>query len=441
MKSKLLGLGLVLATTFSLASCGAEAPLTIWVGTESAEFYTQAMAEYAAAYEQRTGNAFPHEIAVKGVDTGTAAATFLEDTQAGADIFTVAHDNLGRLTRGSSAIAPVTDAALLSQINNDNPSTFLNVIKSSVDGTEYTFGIPYVAQSLVLYYNKKYLNENDVKSWESIVAKAAANNKQALSLAGTDGFNNSFILLAKNAANKATTLKLYENGDIQQNFALGDDTVSKMKWGQWLFTHPNGAKRPTESGWTVELTNEVSIAFISGAWHFNGARSALGSNLGIAQLPTFTITADQAYGTTAAGTVFKSGTFADAKIFVMKKNSEKAEHLQDILKFLSSKEIQERSFVAAQNLPAYKNAGSEFASMQGDSLENQLARIQIEMFDHGIPQPFGFDNRYNFYYYSKGAPDLLLEIYENNETKYTSFDQIKAQLAIVQRIWITGERE
>ena len=441
MKSKLLGLGLVLATTFSLASCGGEAPLTIWVGTESAEFYTQAMAEYVAAYEQRTGDEFPHEVAVKGVDTGTAAATFLEDTQAGADIFTVAHDNLGRLTRGSSAIAPVTDAALLAQINNDNPSTFLNVIKSRVDGTEYTFGIPYVAQSLVLYYNKKYLNENDVKTWEGIVAKAQVNNKQALSLAGTDGFNNSFILLAKNAANKATTLKLYENGDIQQNYALGDDTISKMKWGQWLFTHPNGAKVPTESGWTVELTNEVSIAFISGAWHYNGASSALGSNLAIAQLPTFTITADQAYGTTTAGTVFKSGTFADAKIFVMKKNSEKAEHLQDILKFLSSKEIQERSFVAAQNLPAYKNAGSEFASMQGTSLENQLARIQIEMFDHGIPQPFGFDNRYNFYYYSKGAPALLLEIFENKESKYSSFDQIKTQLEIVQRIWITGERE
>ena len=441
MKSKLLGLGLVLATTFSLASCGGEAPLTIWVGTESAEFYTQAMAEYVAAYEQRTGNEFPHEVAVKGVDTGTAAATFLEDTQAGADIFTVAHDNLGRLTRGSSAIAPVTDAALLSQINNDNPSTFLNVIKSRVDGTEYTFGIPYVAQSLVLYYNKKYLNENDVKTWEGIVAKAAANNKQALSLAGTDGFNNSFILLAKNAETKATTLKLYENGDIQQNFALGDDTVSKMKWGQWLFTHPNGAKRPTESGWTVELTNEVSIAFISGAWHFNGASSALGSNLGIAQLPTFTITADQAYGTTAAGTVFKSGTFADAKIFVMKKNSEKAEHLQDILKFLSSKEIQERSFIAAQNLPAYKNSSTEFKSMQTDTIESLLARKQIEMFEHGIPQPFGFNNLYNFYYYSKGGPDLILEILENPSGTMTSFDQIKAQLKIVQNIWITGNRE
>lgn len=440
MKNKILGMTLVLASTIALASCGGSDPLTIWVGTESVDFYNEAMNDYIADYKQRTGQDFPHAVEVKGVDTGTAAATFLEDTQAGADIFTVAHDNLGRLTRGASSIAPITDQALLNQINNDNPDTFLNVIKATVDGTQYTFGIPYIAQSLVLYYNKKYLSETDVQTWEGIVRRAQELNKQALSITGTDGFNNSFVLLAKNQATNSMSLKLYENGDIQQNYALGDDTISKMKWGQWLFTHPNGAKRPTESGWQVELTNEISLSMISGAWHFNGARAALGSNLGVAQLPTFTITAEQAYGTVSAGTVFKSGTFADAKIFVMKKNSEKEEYLQDILKYLSSKEVQEQSFIAAQNLPAYKNASTEFSSMSGDSIESQLARAQIEMFEHGIPQPFGFDNRYNFYYYSKGGPDLILEIYENAGGNFTTFDQIKAQLQVVQNIWITGDR-
>jgi maltose-binding protein MalE len=441
MKNKIVILVILFASLFLIAGCKKATPLTIWVGTESVDFYTEQMEIYVANYKLETGNDFPHAISVKGVDTGTAAATFLEDTQAGADIFTVAHDNLGRLTRGSSAIAPVTDPDLLAQINNDNPDTFLNVIKSTVGGVQYTFGIPYVAQSLVLYYNKDFLTETDVQTWEGILAKAVQHNKQAVSLAGTDGFNNSFLLLAKNAETGATSLRLYEDGDINANYALGDDTIAKMKWGQWFFTHPNGAKRPTESGWTVELTNATSLSFISGAWHFNGARSALGSKLGIAILPTFTIQANQAYGTVTAGTVFQSGTFADAKIFVMKKNSDKADYLQDILKFLSSKEVQEASFIAAQNLPAYKNAGTEFASMQGDSLENQLARAQIEMFNHGIPQPFGFDNRYNFYYYSKGGPDLILEILENNNNAFNTFEQIRAQLQIVQNIWITGNRE
>lgn len=440
MKSKFLTYTALLASLIGLSSCGGSKPLTIWVGSESVEFYRQAMTEYLSVYKERKGKDFPHKIDVLSVDSGNAASSFLEDTQAGADIFTVAHDNLGKLTRGSSAIAPITDAALLAQIENDNPDAFKDVIKATVGGTRYTFGVPYVAQTLVLYYNKKFLTETDVQTWEGILAKAQQNNKQAVSLAGTDGYNNSFILLAKEAVTKQTTLKLYENGDINANYALGDDTISKLKWGQAFFTHPNGAKRPTESGWTIELTNEVSLSFISGAWHFNGARSALGSNLGIAILPKFTITADQAYGTVKAGTVYQSGTFADAKILVMKKNSDKAEYLQDIMKYISSKEIQERSFVAAQNLPAYKNASKEFTSMNDGTLESQLAGRQIDMFEHGIPQPFGYDNAFNFYYYSKGGPDLILEILENNEGKYVTFDSIKAQLAIIQNIWITGER-
>ncbi len=83
--------------------------------------------------------------------------------------------------------------------------------------------------------------------------------------------------------------------------------------------------------------------------------------------------------------------------------------------------------------------------MTGNTLEAQLASAQIEMFEHGIPQPFGFDNRFNFYYYSKGAPDLILEILENKsgtETGlFTSFDQIKAQLLIIENIWKTGNKE
>ena len=219
MSKKWFILFIAILSVFLLAGCKKQSPLTIWVGTESVEFYQEKMVEYVALYKEKHGKDFPHEIAVKGVDTGTAAATFLEDTEAGADIFTVAHDNLGRLTRGSSAIAPVTDPALLAQIQRDNPQTFLDVIDATVGGTKYTFGIPYVAQSLVLYYNKKFLNENDVKTWEGILAVAQANNKQAVSLAGTDGFNNSFILLAKNAQTGATSLRLYEDGDINANYA------------------------------------------------------------------------------------------------------------------------------------------------------------------------------------------------------------------------------
>lgn len=445
MNKKILFLLLTFASVFIIVGCKKEAPLTIWVGTESVEFYQGAIADYLEMYAEENGEAFPHTIEVKGADTGSAAATYLEDTEAGPDIFTVAHDNLGKLIAGSSSIAPVTDADLLAQIDNDNPETFKNVIKGNVGGQTYTFGVPYIAQALVLFYNKDLISDTQVQTWEGILAAAKAVNKQALSLTGTDGFNNSFLLLATNAETGASTLKLYEGGNIMENYASGDDIVSVMKWGQRFFTDPNGPKRPTDSGWQIELKDGISLSVISGAWNYNAAVSALGSKLGIAKLPTFTITADDAYGTVEAGTVFQSGTFADAKMFVMKKNSKYQEFLQDIVKYLSSKEVQEASYVEVQNLPAYKNAAVEFESMTGTTTEAKLAAAQIEMFEHGIPQPFGFDNRYNFYFYSKGAPELMLEILENKrgtETGiFSTHEAIKAQLLIIENIWKTGNKE
>ncbi|HRX92264.1 MAG TPA: hypothetical protein P5042_05585 [Candidatus Izemoplasmatales bacterium] len=440
MKKVFLALLLCLFAIPILAGCSNNKALTIWVGSESVEFYTDKMDEYVETYNSTHEEAFPYEVEVKGVDTGTAASTYLDDVDAGADIFTVAHDNLGKLISGSSSIAPITDAELLAQIQNDNPDIFLDVITGTVDGVTYTFGVPYIAQSLVLYYNTKYISAEQAQTWEGIWQAAKDNNKQALSLAGTDGYNNSFLLLARNATTNATTLRLYVDGVQSDCYATGDDTISVLKWGQRFFTDANGAKSPSSSGWEVELKDEISISFIGGAWHLEAAKASLGDNLGVTVLPTFTITAADAYGTVEAGTVFQSGTFADTKMFVMKKGSDKAEYLQDILLFLSSKEVQEESFATCANLPAYKNALEEFTEFSADTVEAKLASAELAMFDYGIPQPFGYSSKYNTYYYSKGAPDLILEILENDGGNFSTDAEIVAQMQVVESLWKTGAR-
>lgn len=441
MKSFLL-LALLTIVAFVIVGCTPKekATLTIWVGAESADFYQLKMDEYVAEYNANNDKEFPYIIDVVASDTGSAAGRFLDDPDAGPDIFTVAHDNLGRLVAGSSAIAPVTLQPLLDQINADNPEGFLNVIKATVGGTEYTFGVPYVAQSLILYYNKQFLNETQVQTWEGIWDVAKAQSKRAMVVTGTDGFNNSFLLLSRRANDGFTSLRLYENGVQENTFGTGDDTISVLKWGQRFFMDPNGGAQASSSGWEVELKDGLALSVIGGAWHFNAAQSALGSNLGIAVLPQFTITAQDAYGTVTAGTVYQSGSFTDTKMFVMKKGSDKADVLQQILLYLSSKEMQELSFNAVDNLPAYKNAALEFSKMQENTIEAALAAAQVEMFANGIPQPFGFQARYNTYYYSKGAPDLILAILRNTTGEFTTFEQIKAQMTIVETIWKTGNQ-
>ncbi|MCL2244744.1 MAG: extracellular solute-binding protein [Treponema sp.] len=423
--------------------------IKIWVGAEAVSFYQQKVNEYI------TKNNFQYAITVEGVDAGAAAAKFLDDTAAGADIFSIAHDNLGRLIAGSSAIGPITDQALLRQILNDNPAIFHNVIKGTVGGTEYTFGIPYRAQSLVLYYNKKYLTDDDVKTWEGIWAKAKAAGKQSVTINGDDGYNNSFLVLATKASDHTPIADLYLNNVLTACNFNSDLAVATMHWGQRFFTDTSpdgrifyGAKRVSDSGWEVELRNEASLSLIGGAWNYSAARAALGSNLGIAVLPNFTLTTQDVAGTNvAANTVMRSGTFADTVMFVMKKynindraEAARAAAVQQILLYLSSIDIQEAAFNAIQNLPAFKNARAEFAGVRANTTEGLLARMQLEMFDRGRPQPFGANTRMNLWYYQSGAPQIVLDILTNAGNSYDTTAKIKTGMATVESIWRTGRR-
>jgi arabinogalactan oligomer/maltooligosaccharide transport system substrate-binding protein len=441
-----------------LNSCSKEEEIKIWVGVESRDFYQAKLDTWAAQYKTADGKPFPYTIKVESLDTGAAAARFLDDTAAGADIFTIAHDNLGRLIAGSSAIAPITNPDLLRQIQNDNPAIFLDVIKGTVGDspTEYTFGVPYVAQALVLYYNTSLLTEEDVKTWEGIWAKAKALGKQSVTVNGDDGYNNSFLVLSTRASDGQAIADIYLNKQFENCNFSSDLALATMRWGQRFFTDASpdgrvfyGARKVGDSGWEIELANEASLSLIGGAWNFNAARAALGSKLGIAPLPTFTLTDADVSGTSvAAGTVMKSGTFADTKMFVMKKHKQgekKAEYLEEILMYLSSKQMQEEAFAQCSNLPAYKNARAEFPEIQRDTLEGKLAQIQLIMFDSGRPQPFGPNSRMNNWYYSQGASQIILNILTNakdtnGNNLYDTPEQIRAGMAIVETIWKTGRR-
>ncbi|MDR0474341.1 MAG: hypothetical protein LBH43_11800 [Treponema sp.] len=441
-----------------LCGCKKEDLIRVWVGSEAKTFYQVKMDEWVAVYNAAHDKPFPWKIVVESVDTGAAAAKFLDDTAAGADIFTIAHDNLGKLIAGTSAIGPIVDEKLLAQITADNPSIFLEIIKGKVGdpGVEYTFGVPYIAQALVLYYNKEFFTDEDVKTWEGMWTKAKINGKQAVTINGDDGYNNSFLVLATRASDGIPIADIYVDKQFEKCSFNSDLAVAVMQWGQRFFTDSSsdgriiyGAKKVSDSGWEVELKNEVSLSLIGGAWNFNAARAALGSKLGMAPLPSFTLGSSDVTGTNvAAGTVVRSGTFADTKMFVMKKlprGDKKTEPLQNILMYLSSKEIQEEAFEQCANLPAYKNARTEFAKMRENTPEGLLAQVQYEMFTSGRPQPFGVNAKMNNWYYSQGAPAIVLDILTNAKDSsgnqlYDTTEKIRAGMAVIETIWKTGRR-
>ena len=451
---------LVVTCVVTIAACGKDNGIEIWVGTESEAFYQTIANEYIADYNASHDSEFPYKITVKGVDSSSAAAQVINDAAAGPDIFTVPHDNIGKMLGNNPIINAITDPALLEQINNDNPEGYLDVIKANIGGQEYTVAVPYIGQALVLYYDKSKLSEDDVKTWEGIWAKAKEYSTKATFPMGNDCYNLSLFTLARkidsrdaqgNITSTSTTVKLYElpEGETDVGKRLdgvyfqGDDTMAVYKWAQRFFNDQNGGMLASDDSIATVGQNGIAISLIGGAWKFKDAQSAWGDNLGIAELPEFTITADDEYESCTAGTTFKSGTFADCKVLVINgfaKEKHQA-YLQDIIRYMTTKEVQERSFEECQNLPAYKNASAEFEAMQADTLEAQLAKMQVAMMNYGIPQPFGYHTLLNNLYYSTGADTIIQDILlkrdsaNGNATAYDTDAKLLAGLQKVENLW------
>ncbi len=464
---KLTAILLVLAMTLVLfTGCGGDSGkkeekddgiIRVWVGEESAEFYQKVCDEYLAANSD-----FGYKIEVKGMDTGSVAGVITNDPTAAADIYTVAHDNIGKLASTQCA-KPITDEALIAQVTADNPEAFKNVIYSSLNDKEYLYGVPYISQALFLYYNKALVTEEQAKSFEGLREAARAAGCKAITVTGDDGFNMSFAILARKVADKSTTVKIYEGADKVLGGAKGtsncqgDDTVAIYRWLQAFAADPNGFKWASSDGWDADLDkdNRGVLAVIGGSWHKKTAAAALGeSNLGITLIPTFTLTPASVEGLTgvAAGDTFRGGTFADCKCFMINANSASSKYAKEqaLIKYLSSKEIQDRSFLECDNVPAY--AGSVdtiekyFAEGKITDIQHKLAVSQLGMAEWGIPQPF-LTSTLNTYYYSKNAPSVLRAIVDKTSYPTTgdklveeteSLEGIRKALYLVEYIWMHG---
>jgi arabinogalactan oligomer/maltooligosaccharide transport system substrate-binding protein len=431
--------------------------IRVWVGEESAEYYQKACDEYVAAHPD-----FGYKIEVKGMDTGSVAGTITNDPTAAADIYTVAHDNIGKLAATQCA-KPITNEALVAQVLADNPESFQKVIYSNLNGTKYLYGVPYISQALFLYYNKALVTEEQAQTFEGLQEAAKAAGCKAITVTGDDGFNMSFALLATRASDHATTVKIYEGAEPQsggskgESNCQGDDTVAIYRWLQAYAADPNGFKWASPDGWDADLdkNNQGVLAVIGGAWHYNTAKAALGeSNLGISLIPTFTLTAEACEGLTGvkAGDVYRGGTFADCKCFMINANSAASKYAkeQELIAYMASKDVQNASYLECMNVPAYVGAATFIKQCfdEGKVTESQynLAAMQVSMAEWGIPQPF-VTGTLNTYYYSKNAPAVFRAIID--KTAYpTTGDQILAEteslegirkaLYLAEYLWMHG---
>lgn len=454
--------------------------LVIWVGSESADFYRSLATEFLAATPD-----FKYTIDIVGADAGTAAASMIQDNTAVGDVVTIAHDNIGKLSQ-LSYIAPIVDEdgyddGLLNQIETENTPEFNKAVENilgSVEEEKYKFAVPYISQALFLYYDTRYVTTEEAQTFEGLLAAAKRYDSEhnvtgtkSYITTGTDGFNFSFSLLARNITEgNISHLRLYEGGSKEDCYNQDNDQVAVMRWMQRSNNDDNGTTFELGGAtWDNYIRNHKALSVIGGAWHFKAFKSAVGEdNIGCAILPTFTLTEEDVAGiqqvnypidegmpeelrgavdpAPKAGDVFRGGSFVDCKCFVINMASvlgypKKYTAICRVLKYFSSKTSQQKSYLEALNVPAYAGSEEYIASLTEEQVPTKgalsMAKAQTGMNSYGFPQPFS-SGTLNTYFYSKNCPDYYLQCVKNTGGVGATIDDIRAVLYKMEYVWKHG---
>lgn len=440
---KILAAAVLLAGSMAtMTACGSSV-ITIWVGEESATFYQEKCDSYVESHPD-----FKYKIKVVGTDTGSAGGAMTTDASACGDIITVAHDNIGKLVE-KGLVMPIYDENLINQVAADNPTSYQSVVNVTYNGSKRLYGVPYISQALFLYYNKNKVSSTQASTFEGLMEAAATNGSstKAFTVTDMDGYNYSFNLLAVNNSTKATTMKIYKDLVKGDCYAQGPDSVANLHWAQRVFNDDNGGLLPTSNGWASDIKSGKVLSVIGGAWHYDAFVSAVGgtNNMGIGLIPTYTLTSQDVAGVSddiAAGTVMRGGTYADCKCFLINFSASEAKYksMEEIISYLSSKEMQMESFEVCKNVPAYDGAVDNIEVIK-DQLEPtvyNLAYNQLAMVQYGIPQPF-CTGTLNSYYYSMGAPDYYKNAIINADGAFDTTRSLREILYEMEYIWQKGK--
>ena len=159
-------------------------------------------------------------------------------------------------------------------------------------------------------------------------------------------------------------------------------------------------------------------------------------------LPTFTLTDKTAFQTATSGTTDRAGTFADCKVMMINSKIDRAkyDYAQQIIKYLSSKDVQNDAFAKVGIVPSYSSFAENIDAIKAANPDISQSVIdqavaQTSMTEYAIPQPF-VDARLNNFYYQMGAPAVYQALVEANNL---TDRQVQEGLYKLQYIWQNGK--
>ena len=370
---KYLALVLALVMCIGLfAGCGETKSegidVKIWVAEEIVEL-TKAQVE---EFNKTNTDGIVINATIEAVGEGDAATAMTNDVEAGADIFCFAQDQTARLIQAGALDKLGNKATELVKTNNDIASV------GAVTSGDALYGYPLTSDNgYFMYYDKSVIGDDIIDSMEDLIAACEAAGKNFSFELENSWYTISFFF--------ATGCDSTWETDADGKFIKVNDTLNSDKG---LLACEGMAKLVTSkcyvnSSSTADFEAATASAIVvSGTWNYENAKSILGDNLGVADLPAFT----------AGGQSYHLANFNGCKLMGVKpqQDAERGAAIHKLAQYLSGEECQLGRFEAkgwgpsnlnAQKTDAVKAAPHLVALMQQNNYSQPQGQIHGSWWD------------------------------------------------------------
>lgn len=309
--------------------------LKVWGGPNEQELLAKMVENFKAEYADEA----IFDISIESEDEGSCKARILSDVGAAPDVFTFADDQLMELA--AAGVVEALEAA--DQIKETN-------VEGAVEAAtinENIYAYPMTADNgYFMFYNKKYLSEEDVTTLDKMLAVAGGLHKK-VTMDWTAGwylysfFGNTGLTLGLNPDG----ITNYCNWNSQSGEIKGIDVGNAML----AIANHSGFMNGGDQDLIAGAKNDSVIAGVSGIWNASELKEAWKDDFAAVKLPTYTV----------AGKQVQLASYAGYKMIGVNAYSPQKEWAAKLAQWLTDEENQMLRFIERGLGPSNKVVASE----------------------------------------------------------------------------------
>lgn len=276
---------------------------------------------------------------------GDVKTTVTQDVKKAADVYMLANDNIPDLV-AANALAEL-GGDYLENVQATNSES----IASSVTYNDQLVAFPFSSNTWFMYYDKSVYSEDDVKSFDTMLEKG----KVSFPL------SNSWYIQAFYVGNGCTLFGDGTEADKGVDFG-GDKAAAVTNYLVDLAANPNFINDADGAGLAGLRDGSVNAVF-SGTWDAEAVKEALGDNMGVAALPTFTLD----------GKECQMKSFMGSKAIGVNPNAENMQVSMALAAYLASEDAQKDHYDMRNILPSNTNidvSSDQIATAVSDTMKN-----------------------------------------------------------------------